>query len=107
MKYRILVLLALMCAILVAAVSGTLAGYTDEAAFSFSIRPDTSAIHKTQQAPEAQSTADAEPTPSAESVAESVAESTAEPAPVSTEEASSDEMPADGETAVETPQTNE
>lgn len=104
MKYRILVLLALMCAILVAAVSGTLAGYTDEAAFSFSIRPDTSAIQKTQQTTEAQSTVDAEP---ATTPAESVTESTAEPSPVPTEEASSDEMPADGETAAETPQTNE
>ena len=40
MKIRMLVLLALACAVLVAAVGGTLAGYTDKAAFSFNIQPD-------------------------------------------------------------------
>ena len=49
MKYRILLLLALMCAVLVAAISGTLAGYTDETVFSFSIQPDTSSMKPNAQ----------------------------------------------------------
>lgn len=39
MKYRILLLLALLCAIPVAAAGGTLASYSYETAFSFSIEP--------------------------------------------------------------------
>lgn len=49
MKYRILLLLALMCAIFVAAVGGTLAGYTDKAAFGFSIEPEMPVQWQSQQ----------------------------------------------------------
>lgn len=53
MKYRILVLLVLVCAVLVAAAGGTLAGYTSETTFSFSIRPDMRATPHARQSIEA------------------------------------------------------
>ena len=52
MKYRILLLAALVCAILAAAVSGTLAGYTTETSYSISIQPaatNTPKPHKTMK----------------------------------------------------------
>ena len=42
MKYRILLLAALMCAIPVAAMGGTLSAYTSETALSVSMEPQTS-----------------------------------------------------------------
>jgi cytoskeletal protein RodZ len=51
MKFKILLLVALMCAIMAAAVGTTLAGYAAEDALSFNITPDvTAAIQTTQQA---------------------------------------------------------
>lgn len=44
MKYRILFLLALLCAIPVAAAAGTLASYSHETAFSFNIEADMSGM---------------------------------------------------------------
>ncbi len=44
MKYRILLLLALLCAIPVAAAAGTLASYSHETAFSFNIEADMSGM---------------------------------------------------------------
>lgn len=49
MKYRILVLLLLMCAVLVSAVGGTLGSYTSETALSMSIEPNMESIAAEQQ----------------------------------------------------------
>ena len=46
MKYRILLLAALVCAILAAAVGGTLAGYTTETSYSISIQPAATSTPK-------------------------------------------------------------
>ena len=46
MKYRILLLVALVCAILTAAVGGTLAGYTTETSYSISIQPAATSTPK-------------------------------------------------------------
>jgi hypothetical protein len=44
MKYRILLLLVLVFAIMTSAIGGTLASYTDKAALGFSIEPNTKHI---------------------------------------------------------------
>lgn len=62
MKYRLLLLLVLISAILVATIGGTLASYTGDAAFSFSIQPDTT--EQDTQAAEAETQADTESVPS-------------------------------------------
>lgn len=49
MKYRMLLLLALLVAIVVSAVGGTLAGYTSEDTFSFSVQPDMGSINQQSQ----------------------------------------------------------
>ncbi len=49
MKYKMLILLILLCATFVAAIGGTLAGYTSEAAYSFSIQPDAHGKPRPQQ----------------------------------------------------------
>ncbi len=46
MKYRILLLAALVCAILAAAMGGTLAGYTTETSYNISIQPMPEATTK-------------------------------------------------------------
>lgn len=58
MKYRILLLLALLCAIPVAAAGGTLAMYSYETAFSFSIVPETGSSTLSEPQAEAAATPD-------------------------------------------------
>ena len=114
MKYRILLVLALMCAILFAAVNGTLAGYTDEAAMSFSIRPDTSGIkpkeQQTAQIPgnseEKQAVEDMVPDDSTKTAENMVPDDGAQSATDPPQDAS-DEAPAEGIPAPDANKTSE
>ena len=51
MKYRILLLAVLACAILAAAMGGTLAGYTAETAYSVSIQPEATSTPEPDKTP--------------------------------------------------------
>lgn len=99
MKYKMLLLLALACAIIVAAMGGTLAGYTDREAFSFSIQADTQQVTPTPtlqatQSPEATQTPQATQSP----------KPTKKPKKNEAEETSSE--PAAGETPTASPENN-
>lgn len=114
MKYRILLLAALMGAVLVSGVGGTLAGYTDETALSFSIRPDTGKIR-----PKAQRTVEVPEKPADGQAAESMPQSdeeqpTADPSqetpektPDKTPKKIPDKTPADDAITPGVPQDNE
>ena len=97
MKYRVMLLLVLMGAILVATIGGTLAGYTGEAAFSFSIQPETRVTQQAQQIVETPGTAATEPDTQA----------TMEEMQTDTESASSSPQEANNEAAPDALQENE
>jgi hypothetical protein len=54
MRIKILLVLALLAALFVSSAVGTLAGYTSEASFGISVRPDSEKIRQNAGTPQAQ-----------------------------------------------------
>lgn len=94
MKYRILLLAALVCAILATAMGGTLAGYTTEASYSISIQPMATSTPKPHKP--VKSTGDTQATEDVVQEDETTAEPQATPA-------AADIAPAKTDTAGEAP----